>query len=161
MAERRHCSRDHCSCARGRPTRVHIYDYSHSEKIGELQRRCCVKINIGMSIRDPEKNFKVLWETFNKRYPFFQLRNVNWKKQHDTYRSKVTSKTSDNELFEIFCQMLDPLNDGHVELKAKASAHQRNDTSIRKKSPDSGKNSRPERLGSYSKQQKRLLSTIV
>ena len=78
-----------------------------------------------MSIRDPEKNFKVLWETFNKRYPFFQLRNVNWKKQHDTYRSKVTSKTSDDELFEIFCQMLDPLNDGHIELKAKASAHRK------------------------------------
>ena len=78
-----------------------------------------------MSIRDPEKNFKVLWETFNKRYPFFQLRNVNWKKQHDTYRSRVTSKTSDDELFEIFCQMLDPLNDGHVELKAKASAHRK------------------------------------
>ena len=78
-----------------------------------------------MSIRDPEKNFKVLWETFNKRYPFFQLRNVNWKTQHDTYRSKVTSKTSDDELFEIFCQMLDPLNDGHIELKAKASAHRK------------------------------------
>ena len=54
----------------------------------ETQRRCCVKFNIGMSIRDPEKNFKVLWETFNKRYPFFQLRNVNWKKQHDTLQIK-------------------------------------------------------------------------
>jgi carboxyl-terminal processing protease len=78
-----------------------------------------------MSIRDPEKNFKVLWETFNKRYPFFQLRNVNWKTQHDTYRSKVTSTTSDDELFEIFCQMLDPLNDGHIELKAEASPHRK------------------------------------
>ena len=90
----------------------------------ETQRRCCVK-TIGVSIRDPEKNFKVLWETFNKRYPFFQLRNVNWKNQRDTYRSRVTSKTSDDELFEIFCQMLDPLNDGHVELKAKATAHRK------------------------------------
>src|SRR5271165_2891061 len=78
-----------------------------------------------MSIRDPEENFKVLWETFNKRYPFFQVRNVNWKNQRDTYRSRVTSKTSDDELFEIFCQMLDPLNDGHVELKAKATAHRK------------------------------------
>ena len=43
---------------------------------------------IGVSIRDPEKNFKVLWDTFNKRYPFFQLRNVNWKNQRDTYRSR-------------------------------------------------------------------------
>ena len=78
-----------------------------------------------MSIRDPEKNFELLWETFNKRYPFFQLRNVDWKKQRDTYRPRVTSKTSDDELFEIFCQMLDPLNDGHVELKTKASGHRK------------------------------------
>jgi hypothetical protein len=72
-----------------------------------------------MNNRDPEKNFEELWETFNNRYPFFELRNVDWKKQYDIYRPKVTSKTSDDELFEIFCQMLDPLDDGHVELKAK------------------------------------------
>ena len=78
-----------------------------------------------MSIRDPEKNFKLLWETFNKRYPFFQLRGVNWKRQRDIYGPRVTSKTSDDELFEIFCQMLGPLNDGHVVLKAKASGHRK------------------------------------
>ena len=88
------------------------------------QQRSCVK-TIGVSIRDPEKNFDLLWETFNKRYPFFQLRNVDWKKQRDTYRSRVTSKTSDDELFEILCQMLEPLNDGHVELRTKASAHRK------------------------------------
>jgi carboxyl-terminal processing protease len=74
-----------------------------------------------MIIRDPEKNFEELWETFRYRYPFFELRNVDWKKQYDTYRPKVTSETSDDELFDILCQMLDPLNDGHVELTAKAT----------------------------------------
>jgi carboxyl-terminal processing protease len=74
-----------------------------------------------MIIRDPEKNFEELWETFRNRYPFFELRNVDWKKQYDTYRPKVTSETSDDELFDILCQMLDPLNDGHVELTAKAT----------------------------------------
>jgi carboxyl-terminal processing protease len=78
-----------------------------------------------MSTRDPEKNFEVLWETFNRRYPFFELRNVDWKKQYDTYRPKITSKTSDDDLFEIFCQMLDPLDDGHVELKVKAKRHRK------------------------------------
>ena len=75
-----------------------------------------------MIIRDPEKNFEELWETFYNRYPFFELRNVDWKKQYDTYRPKVTSKTSDDELFDILCQMLDPLDDGHVELIVKAGA---------------------------------------
>ena len=71
--------------------------------------------------RDAEKNFEELWKTFHNRYPFFKLRGVDWKKQYNTYRPKVTRQTSDDELFDIFCQMLAPLNDGHVELIAKAS----------------------------------------
>lgn len=74
-----------------------------------------------MTIRDPEENFESLWKTFNDRYPFFELRNVDWNKQYETYRPKITEKTSDDELFDIFCQMLAPLNDGHIELENRAS----------------------------------------
>jgi hypothetical protein len=73
-----------------------------------------------MRNRDPEKNFEALWKTFHNRYPFFELRRVDWQRQYDIYRPKVGSETSDDELFDIFCQMLAPLDDGHVELKAKA-----------------------------------------
>jgi hypothetical protein len=79
------------------------------------------KIHNAMIIRNPEKNFEELWKTFHNRYPFFELRNVDWKKQYDTYRPEVTRETSNDELFDIFCQMLAPLHDGHVELIAKAS----------------------------------------
>src|SRR4029077_4138553 len=78
------------------------------------------QIGTTMIIRDPEKNFEELWETFRHRYPFFELRKVDWRKQYDIHRPKVTSKTSDDELFDIMCQMLAPLEDGHVELKTKA-----------------------------------------
>jgi C-terminal processing protease CtpA/Prc len=71
--------------------------------------------------RDPEKNFEELWKTFNDRYPFFEERNVDWKRQYETYRAKVTNQTGDDELFDIFCEMLGPLNDGHVNLIAKTS----------------------------------------
>jgi carboxyl-terminal processing protease len=78
-----------------------------------------------MTIRDPERNFEFLWETFHNRYPFFELRHVDWKRQYETYRPKVTNKTSKDELFDIFCRMLRPLNDGHVELKAKLSGERK------------------------------------
>jgi hypothetical protein len=68
---------------------------------------------------EPELNFDELWETFRNRYPFFDLRNVDWNKQYDIYRPKVNKLTTDDELFDIFCEMLDPLNDGHIELKGK------------------------------------------
>ncbi len=73
--------------------------------------------------RDPEKNFEELWKTFNDRYPFFEERNVDWKRQYETYRAKVTSKIGDDELFDIFCEMLGPLNDGHVSLIAQTSGN--------------------------------------
>ncbi len=77
------------------------------------------------ALRDPELNFEKLWETFQNRYPFFELRNVDWKKQYETYRPRVSSLTTDDELFDIFCKMLDPLNDGHVELKARTGPDRR------------------------------------
>jgi hypothetical protein len=78
-----------------------------------------------MTNSDPEKNFEALWRTFRDRYPFFKLRNVDWQRQYDTYRPKVTRNTSDNELFDIFCQMLAPLADGHVELEARIGGRKR------------------------------------
>jgi carboxyl-terminal processing protease len=76
-------------------------------------------------LRDPELNFEKMWETFQNRYPFFELRNVDWKKQYKTYRPRVTPLTTDDELFDIFCEMLDPLDDGHVELKGKTGPDRR------------------------------------
>ena len=72
-----------------------------------------------------EKNFEELWRTFFDRYPFFKLRNVHWNSQYDVFRPKVASDTSEDELFDIFCDMLAPLNDGHVELMAKTSGGDR------------------------------------
>ena len=69
--------------------------------------------------RDPEKNFEELWTTFYKRYPFFDIKNVDWQKLYDLYRPQVTPTTTEDELFDTLCRMLTPLNDGHVNLIAK------------------------------------------
>jgi len=69
--------------------------------------------------RDPEKNFEALWKTFHRRYPFFQLRNVDWCKQYEIYRPRISSAMSDEALFEVLCEMLDPLDDGHVDITAR------------------------------------------
>tara|TARA_B100001123_G_scaffold412978_1_gene510877 strand:+ start:4243 stop:5325 length:1083 start_codon:yes stop_codon:yes gene_type:complete len=70
---------------------------------------------------DPEANFEQLWQIFNKRYAFFKLRNVDWAQQYKIFRPKVTKDTTEKELFGIFCEMLAPLKDGHVNLKAKGA----------------------------------------
>ena len=68
---------------------------------------------------NPIENFETLWEIFNEKYAFFDVRGVDWKKQKDFYRLKVSDDTTPIQLFEIMAQMLSPLNDGHVELVAK------------------------------------------
>jgi hypothetical protein len=78
-----------------------------------------------MQVGDPITNFEELWRVFYNRYPFFELRHVDWKEQYEIYRPKVTSATSDDELFDIFCRMLDPLNDGHVELEVPATGNRK------------------------------------
>ena len=70
-----------------------------------------------------------------------------------TYRPKVTNKTSEGELFDIFCRMLRPLNDGHVELKANNGERKR-DTSAQRKSPDFIRNSKNGSSNSYSKRRR-------
>lgn len=72
-----------------------------------------------MSNRDPVKNFEAFWTTFNNRYPFFKLRNVDWAEQYKKFRPAITHDTSDETLFDVLCQMVDPLDDGHVEIEAR------------------------------------------
>ena len=72
---------------------------------------------------DPVAVFEQFWQLFRDRYPFFRLRNLNWDRQYKLFRPLVDSSTSDDELFDLLSDMIAPLNDGHIELIAKAKPH--------------------------------------
>jgi hypothetical protein len=74
---------------------------------------------IGAELSEPEKNFEALWGTFNKRYAFFKERKVDWQAQYKKFRPRVDADTTDKELFKTMCEMLAPLKDGHVSLRAR------------------------------------------
>ena len=65
---------------------------------------------------NPEAMFEDLWNTFNTEYASFSVRGVNWQEVYNNYRPLVTAETSDEELAEIFKQVLRTLDDGHVSL---------------------------------------------
>lgn len=69
------------------------------------------------ALSKPEANFEELWKLFDENYAFFQDKHIDWQKAYNIYRAKVTASTSDTELFDIFTEMLAPLNDAHVTLK--------------------------------------------
>ena len=71
------------------------------------------------AVSTPEEIFDEIWGGFNDRYAFFELRGVDWDKQRETYKARVNSKTTGEELFSILSEMLAPLGDAHVNLVMK------------------------------------------
>jgi len=69
-----------------------------------------------ISIQEPVKNFDKLWNEFNNRYAFFELKNVNWNKVYKEYRSLINEQTTNDSLFTVCNEMLSVLKDGHVSL---------------------------------------------
>jgi len=65
---------------------------------------------------DPVSNFEYLWKTIERKYSFFELKNIDWQAVYDTSRPKVRAETTDEELFDILAGMLYVLRDGHVNL---------------------------------------------
>ncbi len=65
-------------------------------------------------VNRPIKNFEKLWMEFDLRYANFHLKEVDWNNIYTNYRPQVTENTTNIELFEICCKMLQELNDGHV-----------------------------------------------
>ena len=78
-----------------------------------------VVVSNAQELSEPEKNFEYLWKEFDKRYALFLPKRIDWNLLYRVYRPKVTSQTSDDELFEIMSNMLTHLNDLHVRLDSK------------------------------------------
>ena len=64
----------------------------------------------------PEKNFEILWNTFDNHYAFFNQRNIDWNKIKEQYQLKIKNVKTDKELYELFIEILKLFNDGHIKL---------------------------------------------
>ena len=77
----------------------------------------CKKLILGEDeINSPENNFELLWSDLDKSYSLFQAKNVNWDNLYDIYRPQINSNTTDTELWKIFSNLLEHLDDSHVTL---------------------------------------------
>ncbi|MCG8329991.1 MAG: S41 family peptidase [Chitinophagales bacterium] len=77
----------------------------------------CEKVIIGDEpSNDPENNFELLWQDFDKHYALFNVKNIDWDALYAEYRPQVNQTTTDEELWDILTEMLEHLNDGHVIL---------------------------------------------
>ena len=70
----------------------------------------------------PQGNLDALWTLIDQRYCFLtykeQQLGFRWADIHEKYRAKLNSKMSRVQLFEVLCQMVSELKDGHVNISS-------------------------------------------
>ncbi len=64
----------------------------------------------------PTGNFEALWEIMDEHYCFFSYKQIDWNAVYNKYKVRVSDKMTENQLFEVCCDMLSELRDGHVNL---------------------------------------------
>lgn len=73
-----------------------------------------------MPDNSPTGNFEALWEMMDQRYCFFDYKaaeyGLDWNEVHNRYKPRISDKMSTDGLFEVLCEMLSELRDGHVNL---------------------------------------------
>ncbi len=70
----------------------------------------------------PRGNFEALWRIMDEHYCFFDYKEkeigVNWNEVHTRYAAKISPDMGNKQLFEVLCQMIGELRDGHVNIGA-------------------------------------------
>lgn len=70
----------------------------------------------------PQGNFMALWTIMDEHYCYFDLKKemlgVDWDEVKTKYGESISDKMSDRALFEVLCNMIGELRDGHVNLSS-------------------------------------------
>jgi hypothetical protein len=60
--------------------------------------------------------YNTLWQDISDHYVFLDQKSVDWSKMHDHYLIQISNEMPDEAFFDVICQMLQELHDGHVTL---------------------------------------------
>ncbi len=62
---------------------------------------------------EPIKNFEAFFKAYKDNYALFRVKQFDWDKEYAYYSKHIDSNTTDDELFKIFTDVLDKLDDKH------------------------------------------------
>ena len=70
----------------------------------------------------PSGNFEALWQIIDEHYCFFDYKGheygLDWQEVYNKYKVRVNDQMRETQLFEVLCDMLAELRDGHVNLSS-------------------------------------------
>lgn len=90
------------------------YSFYYYTRTNEFPYLCQKNKN---DINDPLYNFEVFADTYKEHYAFFELNKINWDSFYKTEKGKITSKTTEVELYLIMQEMIDSLKDNHGSIE--------------------------------------------
>jgi carboxyl-terminal processing protease len=64
----------------------------------------------------PQTNFEALWKDFDAHYGLFLVKKLDWNLSYQTYKPRISATSTNEELYQVFTEMLKPLNDNHIRL---------------------------------------------
>lgn len=67
---------------------------------------------------NPRDNFDALWEILDERYCYFSYKNIDWIGVYNDFLPRINQVKDVFQLFDIMSEMIDTLQDGHVNLYA-------------------------------------------
>lgn len=78
----------------------------------------CEKIFIepDKASHDPFVNFDYLWNEVDKKYSYFELKNIDWNDLKVSYQKKLYTSMTQEELFDVLADLLKELRDDHTNL---------------------------------------------
>ena len=76
----------------------------------------CEKVFIEDADNSPMGNFEAFWQDIDRHYPYIQAKNIDWDAVYNEYQGQINSNTSDQELFDVLSEMVQILEDGHVNV---------------------------------------------
>lgn len=64
----------------------------------------------------PTAVFDEVWSQIDRHYSHFTIKEADWKALYQQYRPQITETMTERKLFEVMCEMIDHLEDGHVNI---------------------------------------------
>ena len=75
---------------------------------------------------DYMRNFDSAWNVVNENYCFLGYKNIDWDKIYDEYKPRVENVKDQFEFFDIMCDFVDILRDGHSAIVSNFDRHTSN-----------------------------------
>lgn len=73
----------------------------------------CAWIYLTRDKGQPVVNFDAFFKIFKENYALFDVKGIDWNKEYVYYSERINEKTTDDELFNIFQEILRKLDDKH------------------------------------------------